>query len=223
MHLCPSCGSSDIIWDNSRGEIVCSSCGLVIDVIYEQKTSFNSDLRSTKTNERRVSDRRKYHKPGSIVRAYSRLFGWWRLRKNLEVDPESLFRASEGGYSFRVLRHVKDGELMKLLEVSPTMKKIFDHLTMYPRLSSRTFRVKMLISYMIFKELSGIPANASIISRAFSISRNHLQRIRKELNRYPEILKYVSDLKISSVELTQVDSLVKQLALEKHVEVGRRL
>ncbi|QGA54921.1 transcription initiation factor IIB family protein [Sulfolobus sp. E5-1-F] len=31
---CPVCGSSEIIWDNKNGEVVCSNCGTIIDSIY---------------------------------------------------------------------------------------------------------------------------------------------------------------------------------------------
>ncbi|BDB97169.1 TFIIB-type zinc ribbon-containing protein [Saccharolobus caldissimus] len=31
---CPVCGSSEIIWNEKKGEVVCGVCGTVIDIIY---------------------------------------------------------------------------------------------------------------------------------------------------------------------------------------------
>ncbi len=61
---CPSCGSSDIIFDNERGENVCNSCGLIIEENMADEgpewRAFDADQRSARA---RTGAPIKYMKP----------------------------------------------------------------------------------------------------------------------------------------------------------------
>jgi transcription initiation factor TFIIB len=61
---CPSCGASDIIFDNERGELVCNSCGLVIE---ENATDTGPEWRAFDADQRNARARTgapiKYTKP----------------------------------------------------------------------------------------------------------------------------------------------------------------
>ncbi|MEZ0290886.1 MAG: TFIIB-type zinc ribbon-containing protein [Sulfolobales archaeon] len=215
MYRCPSCGSEDVVWDYQRGEVICSSCGLVIDTIYYTARRFSEKNESSERKVLKAVSLRRESAPGVIVKAYSKFFSWWRLRKNLEIDRDLLLRAYEGSSVSRVIRHIKDSKLEKLLQISPTLKKVFNYIDLYPRLSSRTFRAKVLVSYLLLREAYGTPISLNMLSRAFSISRNHLLRIRKEIKRYPEIQKLIRDLDIDESEILQIDLLIKDLATDR--------
>ncbi len=61
---CPSCGSSDIVFDNERGELVCNNCGLVIE---ENITDTGPEWRAFDSDQRNARARTgapiKYTKP----------------------------------------------------------------------------------------------------------------------------------------------------------------
>mgnify|MGYP001772548240 CR=1 FL=1 len=40
---CPYCGSENIVWDNSTGDIICASCGTVLDKIYNSEAYGGND------------------------------------------------------------------------------------------------------------------------------------------------------------------------------------
>jgi len=61
---CPSCGSSDIIFDNEKGEYVCNNCGLIIE---ENVTDSGPEWRAFDADQRNARARTgapiKYMKP----------------------------------------------------------------------------------------------------------------------------------------------------------------
>jgi len=213
MIKCPRCGSEEIIWDPERGEVICSSCGLVIDEIYYHPRTFVELKRNVNEGGNRRSARKKSsrEKPGEILSIYEKLFGWWRLRRNIDIDKDRLLQFSREGYNGRIFVHKKDRELQKLLEISPTLKKIYDYLENFPRLSSRTFRARLLISYILLKDPYGNEMNTSILSKIFSFHKVHTRRIIRMLQKYPELIRFASELNISQEELNKLDEYMKRL------------
>jgi transcription initiation factor TFIIB len=64
VNKCPSCGSTDLLFDNERGELVCNNCGLVIE---EKATDSGPEWRAFDTDQRNARARTgapiKYAKP----------------------------------------------------------------------------------------------------------------------------------------------------------------
>ncbi len=64
VNKCPSCGSTDLIFDNEKGELVCNACGLVIE---ENVTDTGPEWRAFDTDQRNARARTgapiKYTKP----------------------------------------------------------------------------------------------------------------------------------------------------------------
>ncbi|MEM0147865.1 MAG: transcription initiation factor IIB [Candidatus Micrarchaeaceae archaeon] len=64
IRKCPSCGSTDIIYDNEKGELVCNNCGLVIEEnatdLGPEWRAFDAEQRSSRT---RTGAPLKYAKP----------------------------------------------------------------------------------------------------------------------------------------------------------------
>ncbi len=211
MYRCPICGSTEIVWDEFRGEVVCSSCGLVMDQIYYTNRGFVEDLADKKIRKR-VGYDRSYEKPGRVLRMYNKLFGSWSLRRDLDVNINSLETLVNGVYTGRVFRHSRDVLLEKMLDISPTLKKIYEYTSLFPKLSSRTFRARLLISYVLLKKSGNGFASNDILSRAFSISKNHLNRVKKELNKYPELTKFIDSLNIDAREIEELDRYIIKIA-----------
>ena len=61
---CPSCGSTDIIFDNEKGEYICNNCGLIIE---ENVTDTGPEWRAFDTDQRNTRARTgapiRYMKP----------------------------------------------------------------------------------------------------------------------------------------------------------------
>ncbi|MGC9147936.1 MAG: TFIIB-type zinc ribbon-containing protein [Sulfolobales archaeon] len=211
MYRCPVCGSTEVIWDEFRGEVVCSSCGLVIDQIYY--TYRNSNDRIAEDKPREKKDYKKINdKPGRILRMYNKLFGSWNLRRGLDINISSLEALNSGVYTGRVFRHNRDVLLEKMFDISPSLKKIYDYTSLFPKLSSRTFRTRLLISYMLLKVSGNGFASNEVLSRAFSISKNHLNRVKKELRNYPELSKFIGSLNIDAKEIEELDRYITKIA-----------
>ena len=66
VNKCPSCGSTDLLFDNERGELVCNNCGLVIE---ENATDSGPEWRAFDADQRNARARTgapiKYTKPNS--------------------------------------------------------------------------------------------------------------------------------------------------------------
>jgi transcription initiation factor TFIIB len=64
VNKCPSCGSTDLLFDNERGELVCNNCGLVIE---ENATDTGPEWRAFDADQRNARARTgapiKYTKP----------------------------------------------------------------------------------------------------------------------------------------------------------------
>jgi transcription initiation factor TFIIB len=64
VNKCPSCGSTDLLFDNERGELVCNNCGLVIE---ENATDSGPEWRAFDADQRNARARTgapiKYTKP----------------------------------------------------------------------------------------------------------------------------------------------------------------
>ncbi len=179
---CPNCGSSNIIWDFQKGYCVCSSCGLVIEPIYEELYLINYErtryveLKSLSVREAVYSKKSKVYEMNlrnkeALITLYEKAAS--RARKNVVVDLESLKNRSG-----RVYHHVKDRELHELLKQDVELRKILnDFVDNDPILSSRTFRGKVAIAMIIRSIINGMYPNIEEISKITGISRTHVRRL----------------------------------------------
>jgi len=53
--------------------------------------------------------------------------------------------------------------------------------------------------------------NTSILSKIFSFNKTHVRRVRRMLQKYPELIRFVSKLDTSHKELNDLDEYVKRL------------
>ena len=185
---CPNCGSENIIWDYIKGCSVCTSCGLVIDQLYEEFLwyakaedehryyNYMSVREALYEKRKRVyaqSMRKKMH----MISLYERYAK--RARKNVTVDLESLRRGTG-----RIYRHVKEPELESLLDRDEELRRILENIIERdPVLSSRTFRGKVALALMIKAIMHGSHPNIEDISSITGVSRTHARRLWSTLKK----------------------------------------
>ncbi len=179
---CPNCGSERVIWDYARGYSVCTSCGLVIEQLYEEflwsakHDSNDAPRHSLSVREAIAKSRCKVYDRSmrrklrmiSLYEYYSK-----RARKNVTVNIDNL-RNGKG----RIYEHVRERELVELLERDKELKNILnDVIERDPILSSRTLRGKVALALMIREMKNGAYPNVEEISRITGISRTHARRL----------------------------------------------
>ncbi len=183
---CPNCGSESIVWDYQRGYSVCTSCGLVIEALFEEflwasdQDEYREYLRASRymptvrealALKRSKVVQRELKNKENFVSMYEKAIS--RARKNVLVDIDNL-RNGKG----RVFKHVKDQDLEKLVQQDSELLTILKHIVEKdPVLSSRTLRGKVALALMIRSMMKGQYPNISEIISITGISRTHARRL----------------------------------------------
>lgn len=167
---CPLCGSLNIVWDFERGEVVCASCGYVVEQIY-----VSGEVRHASEVTHRTS--KGYVTLSRETKEFLRLMKYVKLsEKELYIDWDSFRKYVRSGRRVRVLKlRVRPipGNLREV--VDPVMKVIEE----YPRLTSRTVRGKVAASLLALSLALSQRPNLVVIARLVGVSRTQLARIMK--------------------------------------------
>ncbi|MEM4787487.1 MAG: TFIIB-type zinc ribbon-containing protein [Ignisphaera sp.] len=95
LYRCPHCFSQLLVWDFERGSIVCSSCGCVIDTIYDSSPSIsNISLQPSKIVRyipKSITEIEKNRKDVEIVERKSRAI------KTIKMLPDDIKKQCEYG------------------------------------------------------------------------------------------------------------------------------
>lgn len=171
---CPLCGSPNLVWDFERGEVVCTSCGYVVEQIYVSETRYVSETVR--------SDAKGYMTLSRETKKFLELMKYVKVsRKELYIDWDSFRQYVRTGRRVRVLK-LRVRPIPKNLReaVDPVMKVI----EKYPRLSSRTVRGKLAASLLALYLALGTRPNLVAIARLAGVSRTQLARIMKLIRIY---------------------------------------
>lgn len=174
MLRCPLCGSPNLVWDFERGEVVCTSCGYVVEQIYVSETRYVSETVR--------SDAKGYMTLSRETKKFLELMKYVKVsRKELYIDWDSFRQYVRTGRRVRVLK-LRVRPIPKNLReaVDPVMKVI----EKYPRLSSRTVRGKLAASLLALYLALGTRPNLVAIARLAGVSRTQLARIMKLIRIY---------------------------------------
>ncbi|HDN75534.1 MAG TPA: TFIIB-type zinc ribbon-containing protein [Acidilobales archaeon] len=192
---CPNCGSRALIWDYSRGDVVCTSCGYVVERIYV--TSYNS-LTNECQEELRHS---RYLKPliKPITVKYLKFMKSLSKLNGVKLDTDAVLRYLKGeAPRVKIIkRELNEGLLRDSL-----IKKVFNVMRKYPRLNSRTDRAKLaiaLIALNIVKESNRrLNDVMEVLQRDTKLSRVHIKRlislILKERNFIEDVRRVVQSI-----------------------------
>jgi hypothetical protein len=168
MMRCPLCGSPNLVWDFERGEIVCASCGYVVDRIY-----VSNDVRHEPVTVHRGA--KGYVPLRKETRKFLELVKYVKTsRKELYIDWDSFRDYIRTGKRVRVLK-------LRVKPIPANLKEIIDPVMKviegYPRLSSRTVRGKAAASLLALYLSLGVRPNLVAIARLVGVSRTQLARI----------------------------------------------
>ncbi|MEM1611673.1 MAG: TFIIB-type zinc ribbon-containing protein [Sulfolobales archaeon] len=214
MSSCIYCGSREVVYDIHRGYMVCSSCGSVLEVIYESETEAIKRLRKARDiaegEDRRSRITKASINIGHIYKTYKRVIGARRLRKGVVVRDDVIIGIANRSGFYRLFTHVKDNLVESLLDRSPVLRKVLDILRDYPSLYSRTTRGKVAAAYIAAKVALNDPIIYSQVSKFFGLSRVHIRRIKCAVESARSLIARISVIEDLSRELTNVDHMISE-------------
>ena len=176
-----------MVWDYERGEVVCSSCGLVVDKIT------TLEAWSYRVNNNEVEQGRREANVATIrgrvqsSREYRRLLKIYKLATKivkekpwLEVDYEKVIESGKfvltvkSKASIKALKNIVEYGYMELV------KEGLDYInSVNPALLARSERSKYALAYMVAVKIKTgeLPARESVL-KVFNISNTSYNRLR---------------------------------------------
>ncbi len=163
------------MWDFERGEVVCASCGYVVEQIY-----VSSEIRQVSETVRHGS--RGYITLSKETKKFLELMRYVKVSgKELYIDWDSFREYVRTGRRVRVLK-------LRVRPIPENLRKVIDPvmevIDRYPRLSSRTVRGKIAASLLALYLAIGARPNLVAIARLAGVSRTQLARIMKLIKVY---------------------------------------
>jgi transcription initiation factor TFIIIB Brf1 subunit/transcription initiation factor TFIIB len=183
---CTQCGGV-LVWDYERGEVVCSSCGLVVDKI----TTLEAWSYRVNNNEveqgRREADVATIRNRAQSSREYRRLLKIYKLANKmvkekpwLEVDYEKVIESGKfvltvkSKASIKALKNIVEYGYMELV------KEGLDYISsVNPALLARSERSKYALAYMVAVKIkTGVLPTRESVLKVFNISNTSYNRLR---------------------------------------------
>ncbi len=179
---CPYCGTENsLVWDESRGTVVCSECGTVVDSIYVGGGGFGRELESPR--ERTAA--RNFGRISDASVKYLEILKEIKHRPALYVDSDSFGRYLVLGKRVKVVRR------RVYLPRSKALEAIVAVMMKYPRLCSRTDRAKYAIAAIAYALVAEGSADVSKLSRDLGLSKTHVRRLLRVVRSSREFLSEV--------------------------------
>ena len=194
---CEICGSDIMIWDYTRGDIICPSCGTVICPIYEYRLTYFESLNKDrprasglKAKQLRIQEKllkNKYSKSLQRLQLYSNIS---TPKKNIIVNESAFQEYLEGQRPrVKILMHEKDPELKKFIDENPELSKVLKVIENIPKLGSRTLRGKVAAAYTMYVMIQGMDPDPIEISKITGITTVHAKRIIAEVKKYRKLIE----------------------------------
>jgi len=180
---CPYCGGQ-LVWDYRSGEVICSSCGVVVERIYDY-----SPLRPDESEElwREIRIKRN-PKHNSIARKYRRDYKLYREAERyvrgkpwLELDYDRYFETGKfvntikSRATIKAEKRISESGLWSTVERGLKIIEAFN-----PALLSRTARGKYALAYMVatYLEKKEFPPLNEVME-VFNVSETSYRRLLK--------------------------------------------
>ncbi len=166
---CPCCGSKNIIWDYSSGDIVCGDCGCVVGKIYEAS-------RSTSLQEGVVRHGATAPPSKHGIREALRVLR--KTKPGYVINNDALKLYVDQHRHVRIYVRRDTSRLMStIVSRHPCVKRALTLMDNYPRLSSRTLRVKLAIAYYVCMAVKEGPPPPRILARLTGVNEKHIAGI----------------------------------------------
>ncbi|MCD6278370.1 MAG: hypothetical protein J7J11_01675 [Desulfurococcales archaeon] len=176
---CPYCGSSNLVWDYQRGEVVCTTCATVIDKIYiAVKPRYNADTDSGYSHLYSNYSMPKLKKETkNYLKILEDIGG--KKRKDMTIDTGAFWEYMRTGRRVKLLKR----RVNMKYSSDTTVQVAMDILKKYPKLTSRTDRAKLVIALLALALIKGVKLDTSLISKEVGLSKVHIKRLEKLIRR----------------------------------------
>lgn len=178
---CPACGGA-LVWDEEEGYVVCSSCGLVVDRIYEEKHTRIREDETTSAGKKKGSWRRvispEYRER---LRLYEKSFRMIKKKPWFEVDYGKVF-AEKRFVETLISKASKEAiENISRLEYWGLVKKgLLVIESTNPAFLSRSIRGKYALAYLVAHILEkNDEPDVDEFTKIFNMSTSSYVRLRK--------------------------------------------
>ena len=141
---CPYCGSSRVVWDYEKGEVICICCASVIDrIYYDVGHTLSEEVTERSLRSNPHNGYRSYPKLKSITLTYLKFMKKVSRYKGIIVDNRAFLDYLSGKRPHvKILkREFNEGKLRDEL-----INKVINVINKYPRLKSRTDRAKLALA-----------------------------------------------------------------------------
>mgnify|MGYP000088287828 CR=1 FL=1 len=193
---CPYCGSSSIVWDYERGEIICMCCASVVDRIYYDLNTIPSE----EFREKAISNSHKaqgYPRLRSITLTYLRFIKKVSKHRGIMVDNKAFLDYLNGKRPHvKILkRKFNEGKLKDEL-----ISKVINAMSKYPRLKSRTDRAKLALALIALGIAKGDNMNKVMnkVRKDAKLSTTHVKRLIRLVMRESMFLRDVKEIIVRS-------------------------
>ncbi len=201
---CFYCGCNELVWRYEEGYIVCSRCGTVLDRIYDYNIGsslLRSELKTDRLSIHKVHE--DYNMKSRRTKLLLINLRYRKFRKKLKEYPklrpglkirDDVLEALYAGRKVKMVKTIVNEHTEevknKLLESRDTKiyLNIIEVFKEYPKISSRTDRVKLALAKILYNELVyGFKPSFSSIAKEFRVSVVNLRKAYKDLRKYSEV------------------------------------
>ncbi|NAZ27464.1 MAG: TFIIB-type zinc ribbon-containing protein [Thermogladius sp.] len=178
MDKCPVCGSS-LIWVYEEGVVVCSSCGLVVDRVFDYTPTFSLSEEKPKRRPAGVKglDKRAYK---IKLKLYSRAYKISRERPWMVVDTDKVLETGRLVHTVKSKASLLAEENIEREGVRDYVEKGLEIISREnPALLARSLRGRYALAYMVaYASLSGEMPPEDFVVKVFNISSTSFKRLR---------------------------------------------
>jgi len=180
---CPTCGGI-LVWDYASGLVVCSSCGLVVDHVYDygpvkqdEETLIWSNVKTRKNPRRNpVLTRYSHH-----YKLYRRAYSYVKNKPWLEIDYDKVFESGrlihtiKSHATMEAEKNIKDRNLWETVEHG---LRIIEEKN--PAALARSGRGRYALAYMVatYVDKHTFPTLTEVVN-IFNISETSYRRLLK--------------------------------------------
>ncbi len=204
---CPECGGL-LIYDEYRGELVCSRCGLVVDRVYDYGPLRERE-EVVERRELSLRGRPRGHAVAKKLRYKLRLY---RIGRQIEASRPGLIidynKAFRQGRFVNTVTSINTVNAKRVLEEKGVLEDLEEIVRIImevdPAAMARTYRSKLAIAYIVHYMLTkGKYPNPRDTSRIFHISLTTYKRLEKVADRiYRKIVSKPIAREIIKIKIT---------------------
>jgi len=173
MLRCEMCGG-ELVWDYRTGDVICSSCGAVVDRIYVEEKTNQAEERMVRIGRNASTAPKSYRMFRSVYRRMS-------SGRKLTINNDSFQSFLKTGKHVGVLEHPVNQELRRILSSDEELSMIYRKIERSHAFSGRTMRTKVAAAMIIRSYRHGgekeVKRDLGEISRVTGLGKWHLYRI----------------------------------------------